>query len=243
MKELSTLLHDAAAHPAAPLPIDGMRALVASRRRRRRLVQTCGAIVAALGIGVPGGDLLLSPASDGAAVQVVAPERTETAPTTTTPLAVHALRPAPVTRDAAPYGYSGTSASPQPTAGAPGATPLAVMPQQPAAGGDGQAATSEGCNLPEPRGQDPDNASCTYEATRAGGYVGQGSWNIIVVRNGRELRYSSVDSPACAPDGFIQPGDRVKADLGAGAGTSGGGLYVVPGTSSLHVGPDARCVK
>lgn len=244
MSNLEKMLAEAAARPATDLPVGRLAALAANRRRRRRLVACCGAAVAALGIGVPGATSVLAPASDGVRVEIVAPEPGDAPPTTVTREEQAAITAAPVP-SARPADGSEASVerAPEQDQRAATAPPPETAPAQDAAATPSGTSTPEGCRLPEPKGQDRDNASCSYVAQRAGGYAGSGSWSLVIVRGGQELRYSSVDSPPCAAVGLIQPGDRVRADLGAGAGTVDGGLYVVPAEASLEVGPSSHCAS
>jgi hypothetical protein len=59
--------------------------------------------------------------------------------------------------------------------------------------------------------------TCSYTATRPGGYVARGDWSIEITRNGATFTADSKRNSACADLGFIQPGDQVRAVLKAGA--------------------------
>jgi hypothetical protein len=59
--------------------------------------------------------------------------------------------------------------------------------------------------------------SCSYTATRPGGYVARGDWVIEVTRGGATFSADSKKNGDCADLGFIQSGDQVRAVLQAGA--------------------------
>ena len=78
-----------------------------------------------------------------------------------------------------------------------------------------------------------EDPSCSYDATRPGGYRATGRWRIEITRNGITSLFTERDAPPCGAVGVIQPGDRVVARVHAGA-TDPADWYV-------HVGPDAHC--
>ena len=73
-----------------------------------------------------------------------------------------------------------------------------------------------------------DVQEATYVATAAGGYEGEGTWSLTIVRDGRTVRYTSGTSPACGDLGTIQPGDEVRGEIRGS-------------TSLLRVGEAAHC--
>lgn len=69
-------------------------------------------------------------------------------------------------------------------------------------------------------------ATCTYTASKAGGYSGAGTWRIQIVRGDRVIELEAVEDPHCSPTGFIRPGDRVTINKGfAGYVTAGDDVH------------------
>ena len=125
---------------------------------------------------------------------------------------------------------------------APAQTPTADDPT--AASGGEDAPTTEGCDV---QGYDDKSVyvpgggagagsppSCSYVASRAGGYVGTGNWILEIERNGYVRTLRAESSPRCGAVGIVQPGDRVKA-------TVRGGVESATEPGSLRVGPDQGC--
>lgn len=59
--------------------------------------------------------------------------------------------------------------------------------------------------------------SCTYTASKAGGYVGAGMFSIEIVRGDEVIRVEWTER-TCAQTGFIKPRDRVTATIGIAGG-------------------------
>lgn len=51
--------------------------------------------------------------------------------------------------------------------------------------------------------------SCSYTASKAGGYFGAGMWQIRIVRGGAAIELEALEDPSCSPTGFIRAGDHV----------------------------------
>lgn len=64
--------------------------------------------------------------------------------------------------------------------------------------------------------------SCSYTATKPGGYVGQGGWSVTIKRGETTIEVDHVNDPSCSQTGFIHPGDHVTARLAAKAPTGSG---------------------
>jgi hypothetical protein len=54
-----------------------------------------------------------------------------------------------------------------------------------------------------------DGDSCSYTASKPGGYVGAGVWSIDIVRGNRTLHLEAVRDAHCSQPGFIRRGDQV----------------------------------
>jgi hypothetical protein len=72
--------------------------------------------------------------------------------------------------------------------------------------------------------------SCSYTASKPGGYFAAGAWRIQIVRGEHTIELEAVTDPHCSPTGFIRPGDRV---------TIARGLSLVP---LINAGIDAGYV-
>ena len=243
MTDLRELLIEAAPRATAAPSLERLHALASDRRRRRRIITWCAGMAAVLGLAVPGGSLVLNPTSDGVNVDMDGAEARRVVRHRATEPEAHPTREP----DSSGGGRLQPRVAPtdavvdqQPSVSGQPAT-IASSGSGPAGGGASSAPSDEGCALPEPPGTDRDEGSCSYVASQPGGYVGSGSWTLLIIRNGQELRYSSLASPSCAATGFVHPGDEVHANLGAGAGNGGGGLFAVPQHSTLHVGPGMSC--
>jgi hypothetical protein len=70
-----------------------------------------------------------------------------------------------------------------------------------------------------------DSGSCSYRASKAGGYIGVGLWSIEIVRGGETIRVETIGDPPCSQIGFIRAGDRVAVRLVAGYVAAGDNVH------------------
>ena len=70
--------------------------------------------------------------------------------------------------------------------------------------------------------------SAGYVAEEPGGYVGTGTWQMTITRDGQVIELSSTASDTCGPTGVILPGDEVRGSISG------------PG-STLRVGESFAC--
>ena len=227
MTDIRTLLHDAAPEPRAALDVD---ALLSRRPRRWRTWLVSALAVVAVGGGVAGTGAL-SPAGDGGTQLSTrrttpgpAPERTDNGGGGESGSGA----------GAAPGNAAGSL-----TAGGPGSagltgsgdgSPAASSSGTGSGSGSGSSAAAraeeaEGCRVdhaadravslgPDGNGglSAEETPSCSYLATRPGGYRGLGHFDLEIRRDGTVLRISSRDGQ-CGPIGVIKPGDDVRVLL------------------------------
>ncbi|MEY2454091.1 MAG: hypothetical protein QOD92_3665 [Acidimicrobiaceae bacterium] len=52
-----------------------------------------------------------------------------------------------------------------------------------------------------------------YVAEQPGGYIGTGTWHLMITRDGQVIELSSASSDHCGPIGVILPGDEVRGSI------------------------------
>jgi len=84
----------------------------------------------------------------------------------------------------------------------------------------------EGCIVsnPSPNTGALHLSTCTYKATRQGGYAAHGTWSVKVKRGLITTTYSSPTKPSCQT-GVILPGDTITATAGANSVAAAGNPY------------------
>ena len=233
MTEFSSLLKDAAGAPPRPLNMHAVRDRAARLGLGRWRLWVFG-VIGLVGLGVPVGTSVL-PAGDR-------PAHVETSDRKSGPIDETNIDSSPGTTDRAVAAKSGARmASGKPaSAQDPGEMPASAPSQRPPApgGGSGPSTESEGCQawgngeaIVVGFGLPPE---CTYTATVAGGYrTTTATWQLKIVRDGREIHLSGETHLPCGEVGTVQPGDVVTARPWSRSGASAPGV--------LEVGPAYHC--
>lgn len=229
MTDVRTLLRTASPPPPpSTIPISRMldAARDRQRSRRRRFWLWAGAVLVVAG-GGPATDALVHASRSSSHVRTTPARRgLATTPTTVANSDAFEVRATPGPRS-------------QPESSAKrGANPSAAGDEAPALG-------AEGCRVDERSTSNVQLSdtgvggagwdaypSCSYTASRPGGYVAKGSWRIEITRGGNLLTVESAHAPACAQD-VIQPGDAVTVYLRKGVNS--------PDDWFIAVGANERC--
>lgn len=214
---------------AAPTPLSQLEDRVARIRHRRVAVRVASALMAAVLAG--GVSLHLVDRSNETRVRMLPPAG-KGSPKVEGP---SATRPGPSAE--VPSGSS--VPEPRAVAGTPNAEQSAdqgsvvvegctVRSESDSSGNAGPVMTPD---VESGGGQAP--RTCSYTATRAGGYEGSGTWSFEIERGGRTLQFDSVRSPSCGSN-VIRPGDHVTARLGLRETTSSP-AYASTGKGEWHL--------
>lgn len=232
MTEFSRLLKDAAGTPPAPLNMHAVRDRAARLGLGRWRLRIFG-VIGLVGLGIPVGTSVLPAGDRPAHVEtsdrkpgLVDDADTDRSPDTTfgTVASKNGAMASSMPAGAPAAGDASEGPSNQRRAGPGGGSERSTASEGCQAWGNGEAVVA-GFGLP---------SECTYTATVAGGYrTSTVTWQLEIVRDGREILLSGETHLPCGEVGTVQPGDVVTARPWSKSGASAPGV--------LEVGPAYHC--